>query len=264
MSKFPQFDRFVAFLMAGDMNEVQYAFPNLTLRELKEFIANALAKDPQVSNISQEKTTVSQVLKGEWRRPDVKCEYRGMPLVFEIQLSYTFLSDVIARDEFYRRERIFIIWVFARFDPRRAAVTDEAFFNRRNLFVMDARGRSDTDELGQLTFSGYRQTPTLFGEHIRDVWQAAPVGLHQVTFPPGHGRPYFFDYEDERRRIESAKRVVAPSAGGGMGEGHPGLPGGCHGLLRQRPRRCGGGRAAGDRRSHVLQPCVASRFRNAS
>ena len=31
-------------------------------RELKEFIANALAKDPQVSNISQEKTTVSQVL----------------------------------------------------------------------------------------------------------------------------------------------------------------------------------------------------------
>ena len=43
-------------------------------RELKEFIANALAKDPQVSNISQEKTTVSQVLKGEWRRPDVKCE----------------------------------------------------------------------------------------------------------------------------------------------------------------------------------------------
>ena len=174
-------------------------------RELKEFIANALAKDPQVSNISQEKTTVSQVLKGEWRRPDVKCEYRGMPLVFEIQLSYTFLSDVIARDEFYRRERIFIIWVFARFDPRRAAVTDEAFFNRRNLFVMDARGRSDTDELGQLTFSGYRQTPTLFGEHIRDVWQAAPVGLHQVTFPPGHGRPYFFDYEDERRRIESAK-----------------------------------------------------------
>lgn len=90
-------------------------------------------------------------------------------------------------------------------NPRRAAVTDEAFFNRRNLFVMDARGRSDTDELGLLTFSGYRQTPMPFGEHIRDVWQAAPVGLHQVTFPPDHGRPYFFDYDDERRRIESAK-----------------------------------------------------------
>ena len=62
-----------------------------------------------------------------------------MKLDFEVRLSYTFLSDVIARDDFYKREGIFSIWVFARFDRNRAAVTDEAFFNRRNLFTRPAR-----------------------------------------------------------------------------------------------------------------------------
>ena len=70
-------------------------------REMKQFIAKWLATDPLVSEVSQEQTTFSEVLKGERRRPDVKCRYRGLPLVFEVQLSYTFLSDVIARDDFY-------------------------------------------------------------------------------------------------------------------------------------------------------------------
>lgn len=174
-------------------------------REMKQFIATSLANDPLVSQISQEKTTFGQVLKGEWRRPDVKCLYRGMPLVFEIQLSYTFLSDVIARDEFYRREGVFIIWVFARFDRSRAAVTDEAFFNRRNLFVMDAEARVRTAERGVLTFSGYRQTPTFVGEQVLDVWEAGPVGLHEVTFPVEGRRPYFFDYDEERMQREGAR-----------------------------------------------------------
>ena len=174
-------------------------------REAKQFLATWLSRDPLVSGVNQEKTTFGEVLKGEWRRPDVKCLYRGMPLVFEIQLSYTFLSDVIARDEFYRHEGIFIVWVFAKFDLRRAAVTDEAFFNRRNLFVLDAAAKQSTAERNALTFSGYRQTPVVGGEGIHDVWEAHPISLNKVAFPRETMRPYFFDYEAERQRLETAR-----------------------------------------------------------
>lgn len=174
-------------------------------REAKQFIASWLAKDPSVSHISQEQTTFSATVKGEWRRPDVKCDYAGKPLVFEIQLSYTFLSDVIARDEFYKREGIFIIWVFASFDRSRAAVTDEAFFNRRNLFVLDGSAKLKTAELLALTFSGYRQTPVLHDNQIRDSWESQPVRLHEVTFPVESRRPYFFDYDAERKRVETER-----------------------------------------------------------
>lgn len=160
-------------------------------REMKQFIATWLQKEPLVSGVNQEKTTFSEVIKGEWRRPDVKCLYRGKPLVFEIQLSYTFLSDVIARDEFYRREGIFIIWVFSRFDRSRAAITDEAFFNRRNLFVLDEVAMKQSVERGALTFNGFRQTPTFAEDLICDVWAAGFVGLDDVVFPEETLRPLF-------------------------------------------------------------------------
>jgi hypothetical protein len=173
--------------------------------EYKRFLAKWLSKDPSVSGIALEQTTFSEVMKGEWRRPDVKCLFQGHPLVFEIQLSYTFLSDVIARDEFYKREGIFIVWVFAGFDLQRAAVTDEAFFNHRNLFVLDAAAMSQTAEQEVLTFSGYRQSPRLIDGQMCNVWDWDFVSLHDVTFPNDTFRPFFFDYEAAYAAVEIAR-----------------------------------------------------------
>lgn len=174
-------------------------------QEIKKFLAHWLVADPLVLGTCLEKTTFSEVVSGEWRRPDVKCQYQGKPLVFEIQLSYTFLSDVIARDEFYRREGIFIIWVFAAFDLNRAVVIDEAFFNRRNLFVLDADATDQTIERGALTFSGFRQVPQLVDEVIVDSWTSEFVELKDILFPSDTLRPYFYDYESERKVIESIR-----------------------------------------------------------
>lgn len=170
---------------------------------LKRFLAQWLEADPLASGVNQEQTTFSQVMKGEWRRPDVKCVYQGHPVVFEIQLSYTFLSDVIERDEFYKREGIFIIWVFASPNLNRAVVTDEAFFNRRNLFVLDADAINQTDERGALTFNGYQQTPRLVDDSIVDGWESSYVPLNEVIFPQDTFRPYFFDYDTARNALMS-------------------------------------------------------------
>lgn len=172
-------------------------------KALKQFLAKWLEQDPLVSKVNLEQTTYSDVLKNEWRRPDVRCEYQGRSIVFEIQLSYTFLSEVIARDEFYRREGIFIIWVFALFDLNRAAVTDEAFFNRRNLFILDAEAINQAEESGRLVFNGYRQEPKLIDKQICDEWESKPVNLADVIFPIDSYRPYFFDYDAERQAVAS-------------------------------------------------------------
>lgn len=177
-------------------------------QEYKRFLAHWLARDPLVSAIASEQTTYSEILRGEWRRPDVKCTYRGQRLVFEIQLSYTFLSDVIARDQFYKREGIFIVWVFARFDLDRAAVTDEAFFNRRNLFVLDVDAISQTNQAGVLTFNGYRQSPYFIDGRLVDTWTSDFVTLSEVSFPLDNFRPYFFDYDATRKTLE-AERIAA-------------------------------------------------------
>lgn len=175
-------------------------------RNMKQFISRWLERDPLVSQVSQEQTTFSEVVKGERRRPDVKCFYRGLPLVFEIQLSYTFLSDVIARDDFYKREGIFIIWVFAYFDLSRAAVVDEAFFNRRNIFIVDKEAVKQSVERETLMFTGHHQMPQLSSNLTVDVWTSRTIGLDDVIFPKDTLRPYFFDYDAECKRIEAMRR----------------------------------------------------------
>lgn len=195
-------DQMKALIYRGQQEGAQH-------QEYKQFLARWLEKDPEVTNIALEQTTFSEVIKGEWRRPDVKCTYRGQQLVYEIQLSYTFLSDVIARDEFYKREGIFIVWVFACFDLNRAAVTDEAFFNRRNLFVLDAEAMHQTAEKGTLVFSGYWQVPHVIDGHLSDIWTSGFVSLREVSFPLSTFRPYFFDYYAERNALETKQIAVA-------------------------------------------------------
>jgi hypothetical protein len=188
-------------------------------RKLKELVASWLEKEPGVTKINCELVTHGQILKGEWKRPDVQCVKDGRRIVFEIQLSYTFLSDVIKRDDFYRQERIFIIWLFSFLDLRRSTVRDEAFFNRRNVFVLDQTAIDESARNGRLTFNGTFQKPILVGNSIEDDWQNQLVTLDDVQFPTPSYRPYFFDYdavrqaletkraEDERKRIEAEREA---------------------------------------------------------
>lgn len=171
-------------------------------RRLKNFIASWLEREPGVTKVDRELVTHGQVLKGEWKRPDVQCVKEGKRIVLEIQLSYTFLSDVIKRDEFYRQEGIFIIWVFAFFDLRRATVSDEAFFNRRNVFVLDATAMEETEKRGRLTFNGHCQKPVWSGDGIVDEWNARLITLDDAQFPVSNFRPFFFDYDSARRAVE--------------------------------------------------------------
>ena len=95
---------------------------------LKGFIAEMLSTprsvDAGVSNVEIEKTVKSNLPYLNWRKPDVMADYKGKKIVFELQLSTTFLGVVVDRDIFYRLNNYFIIWVF-NFDDNQEYVNLE-------------------------------------------------------------------------------------------------------------------------------------------
>ncbi len=175
-------------------------------RRIKDFLATWLEREPRVTKVNRELVTMGQVLKGEWKRPDVQCLHGDKRIVFEIQLSYTFLSEVIKRDNFYRQEGIFIIWVFQLLDLNRAVVRDEVFFNGRNLFVVDDAAEEQTIADKRLTFSGYFQKPYVTPLTIKDSWEVSAITFDDITLPIPSYRPYFFDYAHAREQVETEQR----------------------------------------------------------
>lgn len=109
-----------------------------------------------VSNVEIEKRVYSALPFFGWRQPDVQIEYKGHKIVFEIQLSTTFLSVITERDTFYRLNDCYILWIF-NFDDNRKyvdlnnlAMKDIYFANKRNAFIFDDEARAWGRESGQL------------------------------------------------------------------------------------------------------------------
>ena len=60
---------------------------------------------------------------------------------FEVQLSTTFLTEIVGRREFYRVNGGAIVWVFEGFNPQenRTAEQDIFYLNNLNVFVVNER-----------------------------------------------------------------------------------------------------------------------------
>ena len=167
---------------------------SLEHRELKQFIYDALLADPDASDVFQERVIRGEVLTHEYRRPDVQCRWRDRRIVFEIQLSHTQNTDVVARDEFYAREGIWIIWVFQKPDMSRALEVDEFSTNRHNLFEMTSLARAMTGEHRVLTLDCHYDAPsrTREGEVVLTRLSKC-VSLADLHYPDNF-RPHWHDH----------------------------------------------------------------------
>lgn len=169
-------------------------------KHLKHFIADWVEREPGFNSVWRDKIRPSDLKHGEWKRPDVRA-VGEREIVFEIQLSYTFLSEVLRRDAFYREEGVHILWIFRDFQPHREVVRDEFFHNRRNIFVLDADAERETVKRGRLTLKCYYQTPTLIGESLSERWGTRYVHLDDLTYPMPEYRPYYRDFDEARFRL---------------------------------------------------------------
>lgn len=124
---------------------------------------------------------------------------------FEAQLSTTFLDVVAARRVFYQDEGAILVWVLRHFDPeyRRMTTDDLLFSNNSNIFVVDEETVRVSEACQRFHLRCHYLRPFLEGGAIHERWECALVCFHDLVSEPDRQRIYYFDYEDEKKRLTS-------------------------------------------------------------
>lgn len=176
---------------------------------LKTSIANFLeetnSKNKGVSDVQIEKRVTTDLPFMNWRCPDVQAVYNGMHLVFELQLSTTFISTIVERDLFYRLNNYFIIWVFnfeenkEYMDLTNLMCKDIYYANKRNIFVFDKDSQTESFKRKELVLK-------CNWLNADNTWQYGPndgdrngifITLDQLKFDTKSNKPYYYDAEKE-------------------------------------------------------------------
>ena len=179
---------------------------------LKNFIAETLkteeSKNSGFYNVEIEKRINSKIPYLNWRRPDVIAEYKGKKIVFELQLSTTFLGVVVDRDIFYRLNNYFIIWVF-NFDDNQEYVNlsnlmckDIYYANKRNVFILDSDAQEKSKKERRLYLKcRWLDEKGLFTEgHL--------VSFEDLSFDNEHCKPYYIDADEIYYKLHPQSRLM--------------------------------------------------------
>lgn len=173
---------------------------------LKAEIARFLELTNGVTDVRTENTVKGNHPILRWRRPDVIANYRGQEVVFELQLSTTFVSVIAERDLFYRLNQKHIIWV-SNFDEQgehvdltNMMVKDIYYNNRMNLFIFDLDAQRKSEELGELVLKCNWITPDGSWKYpngnTSDKLGGKYIRLSDLKFDYTY-KPYYEDAEQE-------------------------------------------------------------------
>lgn len=189
-----------------EINREKYARCNEGERHkfLKAEISRFLELTNGVTDVKTENTVKGNHPILRWRRPDVIANYRGQEVVFELQLSTTFVSVIAERDLFYRLNQKHIIWV-SNFDEQgehvdltNMMVKDIYYNNRMNLFIFDLDAQRKSEELGELVLKCNWITPDGSWKYLNgntsDKLGGKYIRLSDLTFDNTY-KPYYVDAE---------------------------------------------------------------------
>lgn len=190
-----------------DIERKKYARCNEGERHkcLKEKLANYLRMTDGVNDVMIEHTIKGEHPILKWRRPDVIMQYKGLNIVFELQLTTTFVSVMAERDLFYRLNKIFIIWVF-NFDDNTQylnlenMMTKDVYYNNRmNIFIFDEEAQIESEKRHQLVLkcnwiapNGEWKYPIKNSSKISGIF----VTLDELQFDETY-KPYYYDAETD-------------------------------------------------------------------
>jgi len=166
---------------------------------LKKEVGNYLTAVPGVD--ANTVTVDDRYLKDhlEKRRPDVFCEYNGLKIAFEIQLSRLPARYIFKRHEFYKRNKIYLMWVLDDFKPKESNQTerDIKYLNaHQNHFCFD-------DHVTPATFIVH------FKEGLIDYKNKAyykrrkeSVFLHELNFDSEEFQIFYISLAEEERKTQ--------------------------------------------------------------
>lgn len=189
-------------------------------KKLKELLATFLLRTNGVTNVRTENTMVGNHPILNWRRPDVAVSYRGQEIIFELQLSSTFVSVITERDLFYRLNKKFIIWVF-NFDDQSEhvnlnnMVVKDVYYNHKlNIFIFDKAAYDESNKRGELILKCNWIKPDGSWEYPNinnsDELGGRFVSLSELTYSNDF-KPYYYDAEKEyvAQNPSFAQRIIS-------------------------------------------------------
>ncbi len=189
-------------------------------KELKHKIGQLLSGVEGVSDIHVDDRFI---IRDQGRRkPDVWCKYNDKELVFEIQLSALSLRYILDRYEFYRAQKMYLIWILDDFDVRGQSQTErdiKYLTEFQNFFKLD----ESYDRL-HLECS-YKYLFLTDDNRLLTKWLSKSVRLDQIKFSERYYQIYYYNFEqnlkireaeqerntkriaEERRQEEEAQRL---------------------------------------------------------
>lgn len=185
-------------------------------RENKATISNLIIQDSLFSNeVKVEKTFREKHPVGiakQWRRPDITATLlqNHREVVFELQVTTTFLDVIIKREEFYKKNSAYITWVFLDFDHEKFTLLDIAYANKANVFVFDEMAKSKSIDEGKLILNCYYRKPYMTENLTLDYsWTSKLIDFSELYFDEDDKKPYLVDTErlksDVLNQISNAK-----------------------------------------------------------
>lgn len=173
---------------------------NLHLR-LKNFIGEYLRYDSNIKAVKIDQVYREKEISRSWRKPDVFAFYENRKVAFELQLSTTFLSVIVARTIFYRDRGIYLMWIFPNFsidsDLQRFTEKDIYCNNNFNVYVLDEEAIEMSKQLKKLHFKCYYKTFTTLNV---SRWNSSIISIDDLTFKSDN-TVYYHDYNKDLSNI---------------------------------------------------------------
>lgn len=187
-------------------------------RLVKARLLKALRRDAGVEpgSIHSEKIYRAKLPDKSWRKPDVDARWNGKSLIFEAQLSTTFVTVIANRRNFYTENGAELIWIFAkRPEPDGGFMpftNKDIFYNNNfNLFVVNSETETESAKQNCLVIEAWWPDPATFSvEGPRIDWCSKMVNLSQLTFNHKKRIVFFFNFEaaiTEKEQREERKVI---------------------------------------------------------
>jgi len=170
-------------------------------RQVKAWVAESLRADRDIESESviEDSRMQSWRDRSKWRKPDVRGTWKGETLVFEAQLSTTFVATIAARRQFYLSEGALLFWIFRDFalseNEMRFSERDVFYNNNWNIFSVDAHSVEASRQGAELKLWCRWQQPVVENGVIQYKWHKKLVGLSELTLDFDRQRAFFFDFE---------------------------------------------------------------------
>lgn len=173
-------------------------------RQMKTWLATCLALDGRFNDIASEQRWPG-AFSGEWRRPDVRATYNGIPIAFEIQLSTTYLDVIAERRQFYLEQGGLLFWVFAVFDSEKSRMLEDDVFynNNQNAFVLNAHTVEESLKVNEFRLECIWAEPTKEGG--TSAMHRKVVAFHELTLDTASQQAYYFDFDGRRSTLRQER-----------------------------------------------------------